>query len=211
MTRSTNRIPKLRTRGRENRRRLMREAQRLMLRQPGAPPKFSDVFEAAGVSRGSAYRIYIGIDDLLQDIATEWVINFVDYLRTGDPGAQPESWAQISDFIVQRGAEYWTTTADTIKLLPRLRASGPDSYRLAVRSIGVCAGEILDRYFVMPEAPDWSHRLCFFVEMCDLTFSAAVRWEGRISEKRVLEAQILGRTCLALDLPADLPKRQKAS
>jgi len=189
----------------------MREAQRLMHERPGVQLKFSDVFEAAGVSRGSAYRIYIGLDDLLQDIATEWVINFVDYLSTGEPGLRPESWVQISDFVVQRGAEYWTTTADTIELLPRLRASGPDSYRLAVRSISACVGEILDRYFVMPDVPDWSRRLGFYVEMCDLTFAHAVRLEGRISQKRVSEAQTLGRTCLALDLPANLPRRQKAS
>lgn len=189
----------------------MREAQRLMLKQPGVPLKFSDVFDAAGVSRGSAYRIYIGIDDLLQDIATEWVINFGDYLRSGDPETQPESWVQLSDFIIQRGAEYWSTTADTMRLLPRLRASGPENYRLAVCTIGAAAGSVLDRYFVIPDVPGWSRRLGFFVEMCDLTFANAVRLEGRISKKRVLEAQILGRTCLALDLPTVLPKRQKAS
>jgi len=189
----------------------MREAQRLMHEKPGVELKFSDVFEAAGVSRGSAYRIYIGIDDLLQDIATEWVVNFGDYLRSGDPETPPESWVQLSDFIVQRGADYWTATADTMRLLPRLRASGPKSYRLAVRTVSAAAGEVLDRYFATPDVPDWSRRLGFFVELCDLTFADAVRIEGRISQKRVLEAQILGRTCLALDLPANLPRRQKAS
>lgn len=190
----------------------MREAQRLMVeQQPDVPLKFSDVFEAAGVSRGSAYRIYIGIDDLLKDIATEWVVTFGDYLRSGDPETPPESWAQLSDFIIERGAEYWTATAETMRLLPRLRASGPESYRLAVRTVSVAAGEILDRYFVIPDVPDWSHRLGFFVEICDLTFADAIRVEDRISEKRLLEAQILGRTCLALDLPVNLPRRQKAS
>ena len=93
MNRSEQRIPKLRTRGRENRRRLLAEALRLLLESDGATLKFSDVVEAAGVSRGSAYRIYMGIDDLLQDLATEWVNNFVDYLQSADPGAQPENWA----------------------------------------------------------------------------------------------------------------------
>jgi len=189
----------------------MREAQRLMLEQPGLTPKFSDVFEVAGVSRGSAYRIYIGIDDLLQDIASEWVINFVDHLRSGDPDTQPESWVQVSDFIVQRGAEYWIATSATMQLLPRLRSSAPDSYRLAVRAISGAVEDILDRYFETPDVPNWSHRLGFFVEMCELTFADAVRTEDRISQKRVLEAQILGRTCLALDLPANLPLRKKAS
>lgn len=96
MTRSIKKILKLRARSRENRRKLLREAQRLMLEQQrGDLLKFSDVFEAAGVSRGSAYRIYNGIDDLFQDIATEWVNNFVDFLRSGDTAVRPENWASF--------------------------------------------------------------------------------------------------------------------
>ena len=70
MSRSEQRIPKLRTRGRENRRKLLAEAERMLLEDNGGSLKFSDIFEAAGVSRGSAYRIYINVDDLLQDLAT---------------------------------------------------------------------------------------------------------------------------------------------
>lgn len=198
-------------RGRENRRKLLREAQRLMLERPDVSLKFSDVFEAAGVSRGSAYRIYIGINDLLQDIATQWAINFTDHIRSGDPETHPENWAQVSDYMVQRGAEYWTATADTMRLLPRLRSSAPESYRLAMRTISASVGEVFDRYFEIPDVPNWSYRLGFFVEMCDLTFADAVRAEDRISQKRVIEAQVLGRICLGFDLPDDLPKRKLAS
>ena len=49
MNRSEQRIPKLRTRGRENRRKLLAEAERLLLESGGDPLKFSAVFEAAGV------------------------------------------------------------------------------------------------------------------------------------------------------------------
>ncbi|MGI9249069.1 MAG: TetR/AcrR family transcriptional regulator [Woeseiaceae bacterium] len=211
MTRSTKSIPKLRTRGRENRRKLLREAQKLMLEQPGEPLKFSDVFQAAGVSRGSAYRIYIGIDDLFQDIATEWVNNFVDYLRSGDPGFQPENWNQLADYIVRRGADYWSATADTLRLLPRLRSNEPANYRLAVQAMSKCLVELFDRYFIMPEVPHWSHKLGFLTELCDIAFADAVRTEGRISEQRLIEAQSLGRTYLAFHLPAVLPARKRAS
>jgi AcrR family transcriptional regulator len=57
-SRSDQRIPKLRTRGRTNRKKLLAVAQRLIEEHPGRPVRFSDVFEAANVSRGSAYRIY---------------------------------------------------------------------------------------------------------------------------------------------------------
>lgn len=212
MSRSVKKIPKLRSRGRANRRKLLHEAQRLMLQQEdGDILKFSDVFEAAGISRGSAYRIYIGIDDLMQDIATDWVVNFVNYLRSGDPDMPPESWAQLSDYIVLRGAEYWAATADTLRLLPRLRTSGTDSYRLAVQAISTCVAEIFDRYFVMPDGPNWLQKVGFFVELCDLSFADAVRTEGRISEERINETEILAHVYLGLHLPDRLPLRQRAS
>lgn len=211
MARSSKRIPGLRSRGRENRRKLLHEAQVLMREQQrGDTLKFSDVFEAAGVSRGSAYRIYDGIEDLYQDIAAEWVINFVDFLRDSEPEMAPDTWPELSDFLVRRGAEYWTVTAHTLRLLPRLRANQPKSYRLAVQAMSQNLVSIFDRFFLIPEIPHWSHKLGFFTELCDVCFADAVRTEGTISHERVAQAATLGRTYLAFHLPADLPKRQKA-
>ena len=210
MNRSTQRIPKLRTRGRENRRKLLREAQRLLLESNGAPIKFSDVFEAAGVSRGSAYRIYIGMDDLMQDIATAWVNDFVEHLGRFDLSSQPTSWQQLSDEIVAAGARYWDETSDTLRLLPRIRSREPASYRDAVRAMSKCLVDIFDRYFEVPDIPHWSHKLGFFTEICDITFADAVRTEGHISAARLTEAQALCRTYLEFHLVDRLPLRQQA-
>ena len=212
MTRSVDKIPKLRSRGRENRRKLLREAQRLMLAHAnGESLKFSDVFEAADVSRGSAYRIYNGIDDLYQDIATEWVKNFVAFLRSSDPDIRPKDWTELSEFVVRRGAEYWSATAETLRLLPRVRENQPDSYRMAVRAMSNVLVDIFDRYFFMPDVPHWSHKLGFLTELCDVTFADAVRTEGRISEQRMQEAIKVGQAYLAFHLPADIPARKVAS
>ena len=208
MSRSSTRIPKLRTRGRENRRKLLREAQRLLLQKNGATLKFSDVFEAAGVSRGSAYRIYIGMDDLMQDIATSWVNDFVNYLNEFEPEQRPDNWAQLSDSIVATGARYWDKTSDTLRLLPRVRSREPASYRKAVRSMSQCLVDMFDQYFEIPEIPHWSHKLGFYTEICDTTFADAVRTEGTISEQRCDEAKILCRTYLGFHLPDQLPKRR---
>ena len=207
MNRSEQRIPKLRTRGRENRRRLLAEALRLLLESDGAALKFSDVFEAAGVSRGSAYRIYMGIDDLMQDLATEWVNNFVDYLKSADPGAQPENWAQLSDFIVERGADYWAETADTMRVLPLIRSGTPSSYNQAVGALAECIALVFDQHFTMPEIPGWLSRIAFFAQICDICFSDAIRNEGQIGEERLIEAQTLCRTYLSFYLPTWLPPR----
>ena len=208
MSRSSTRIPKLRTRGRENRRKLLREAQRLMLQNNGTSLKFSDVFEAARVSRVSAYRIYIGMDDLLQDIATSWVNDFVDYLSEFEPEHKPDNWAQLSDSIVMAGARYWDKTSDTLRVLPRIRSREPSGYRDAVRSMSQCLVDIFDRHFVIPQIPHWSHKLGFYTEICDTTFADAVRTEGMISEQRCDEAKTLCSTYLGFHLPDDLPKRQ---
>ncbi len=210
MNRSTERIPKLRTRGRENRRKLLREAQRLLLENNGAQLKFSDVFEAAGVSRGSAYRIYIGMDDLMQDIATAWVNDFVDFLGEFEPGHQPACWRQLSDEVVAAGARYWDKTSDTLRLLPRIRSREPASYREAVRAMSQCLVDIFDRFFEIPQIPHWSHKLGFYTEICDTTFADAVRTEGHITDRRLEEAQALCRTYLDFHLPDGLPQRQPA-
>ena len=212
MSRSVDKIPRLRARGRENRRKLLREAQRLMLEQDGEETlKFKDVFEAAGVSRGSAYRIYDGIEDLFQDIATEWVNNFVAFMRGSDPDTRPEQWPELSEFIVRLGAVYWSATAETLRLLPRLRANQPGSYRLAVEAMSRVLVDLFDRYFIIPEIPHWSHKLGFLTELCDVTFADAVRTEGYISEARLKEAAAIGETFLAFHLPANLPARRAAS
>ena len=201
MSRSEERIPKLRRRGRENRRKLLTEAERLLLANKGETVKFSDVFEAAGVSRGSAYRIYIGIDDLMQDLATEWVTNFVEFLQDSQPETRPENWMQLSDFLVQRGARYWMDTADTMRLLPRLRSNLPSSYASALEALADCLAGIFGRYFEMPAVPGWSSKMAFFAQLCDVTFAAGIREEGRITPQRTHEAEVLCRAYLALHLP----------
>ena len=183
----------------------------MLEQENGDALKFSDVFQAASVSRGSAYRIYAGMDDLFQDIATEWVNNFVAFLRTSYPETRPENWPELSEFIVRRGAVYWAATAETLRLLPRLRANQPGSYRLAVRAMSSALVEIFDRYFIIPDIPHWSHKLGFLTELCDLAFADAVRTEGHISEQRLQQAATLGRTYLAFHLPAEVTARKIAS
>lgn len=207
MNRSEQRIPKLRTRGRQNRRKLLAEAERLLLASNGAPLKFSDVFEAAGVSRGSAYRIYIGVEDLLQDLATEWVSNFVAFLESSDPHTPPQTWTELSDFLVRRGARYWTETADTVRLLPRIRSNTPSSYSSAVQAMADCLAQIFDRYFIMPDVPDWHAKMAFFAKLCEVAFAAGVREGGHISEQRIVEAETLCRTYLGMYVPETVPPR----
>jgi len=206
-SRSEQRIPKLRTRGRENRRRLLAEAERMLLEGQGKPLKFSDVFEAAGVSRGSAYRIYIGIDDLLHDLATEWLGNFVDFLDGTRFQEPPERWSDLSDTIVERGAEYWAKTADTMRVLPRIRSNVPSSYNDAVHEMAQCTSRMFSRFFDLPAVDNWTAKMAFFAQICDIAFSDAVRTEGAIGEQRLEEAKALVRTYLAFYLPADLPIR----
>ena len=206
-TRSEARIPRLRKRGRENRRKMMATAERLLFEAEGRPLRFSDVFEAAGVSRGSAYRIYMGIDDLVQDLATEWVSNFVGFLESAELPMPPGSWAEVSDFIVQKAADYWDHTADTIRVLPRIRSYEPSGYREAIHALSEVNALLFNRYFMVPDVPDWLARMAFFARICDITFRDALRADGRVSEQRVAEAQALCRTYLGFYLPDRLPPR----
>lgn len=210
-TRSERRIPKLRTRGRANRERLLAEAQRLIEAQDRAPLRFSDVFEAAGVSRGSAYRIYNGIDDLMQDLASTWINNFVAYLRSVNLDSPVASWQELSDHIVLAGVEYWKQTAKTLRVLPRVRINAPESYRLAVRDMTNAVAEIFEARFVIPEIEDWHDAIGLYVQLGDTMFSNAVRRDGLMSERRVNEARSLLSTYLSFYLPAVLPPREPAA
>ncbi len=66
---------------------------------------------------------------------------------------------------------------------------------------------LFDRYFAVPEIPDWLSKLSFFTQICDITFADAVRREGYVSEQRQTEAEALCRTYLSFHLPAWLPPR----
>ncbi|MDX1508236.1 MAG: TetR/AcrR family transcriptional regulator [Woeseiaceae bacterium] len=208
MNRSEHRIPKLRSRGRANRRRLLDEAERLIAASNGDSIRFSDVFESAGVSRGSAYRIYIGMDDLMQDLASEWISNFVDYLADMRPDTPPDTWQALSDRIMERGAEYWDRTSNTLRVMPRVRSNLPASYRQSLIELSHCLAEHFERYFVMPEVENWTGKLNFYVQVADLTFSDSVRVSNRVTRERLLQAQELGRTYLAFHLPESVPIRR---
>ena len=209
MNRSEERIPKLRSRGRANRRKLLDEAERLIAIGNGNGIRFSDVFESAGVSRGSAYRIYIGMDDLMQDLANEWISNFVEYLAGIEPATPPESWQVLSDQIMERGVEYWDRTSNTLRAMPRVRTNLPASYRQTLVELSHCLAGIFDRYFVMPEVENWYGKLGFYVQVADLTFSDSVRISNRVTPERLAQAQELGRTYLSFHLPEVVTPRQR--
>ncbi len=206
-SRADKRIPKLRTRGRRNRERLLSEAQRLIEEHGGKPIRFSEVFEAAGVSRGSAYRIYNGIDDLMQDLASTWINNFVAYIRAANANSNADSWTELSDRLVTKSMEYWEQTEHTLRVLPRVRTNVPESYRQAVKDLTIAIAEIFDRNFEIPEIPEWHSVIGMFVQLGDTIFVDAVRRDGHVSEQRLKEAQKICSTYLSFYLPTWLPAR----
>ncbi len=206
-SRSDRRIPKLRTRGRANRERLLAVAQDLIEESGSRPLRFSEVFEAAGVSRGSAYRIYNGVEDLMQDLASSWINNFVRYVKEAEEIPQPESWGELSDHLVARASQYWERTSDTLRVLPRVRSNAPESYRAAVKELTRAFSATFESYFEMPEIPDWLAVLGMYTSLGDTIFADAVRREGHISEKRLHEAQKICRTYLSFYLPEQLSGR----
>jgi len=208
--RSDQRIPRLRTRGRANRQKLLDVAQGLIESCGGRSIRFSDVFAAAGVSRGSAYRIYNGMDDLMQDLASSWVQDFVAYVNGAERIGQPGSWTQLSDHLVAGAAAYWTEAAAALRALPRGRSNISGSHRAAVRDLTKAIADTFERYFFMPKNSDWLSALGMYTSLGDTIFSDALHREGRISERRLAEAQKICRTYLSFYLPTELRVRLEA-
>jgi AcrR family transcriptional regulator len=210
-TRSYARIPKLRTRGRASRQKMLAEAERLMAEAGGRPVRFSDIFRAAKVSRGSAYRIYNGIDDLMQDLATAWMNNFVAFTSTANDGRSFSSWEQLSDRIIEVGSVYWHETEETLRILPRVRFNVPESYDQAARDMVHAVADMFERNFFVPNIRNWRAVISMYTQIADVVFSDAIHRDGHISDSRLLEAQILCRTYLSLHLPSSLPARTTGS
>lgn len=209
MNRSEERIPRLRSRGRANRRKLLDCARRMLAENNGSPLRFCAVFEAAGVSRGSAYRIYRDIDDLMNDLSADWVETFVEHLAGVRPSTPPETWMELTDFIIQSGAEYWAMTKNTLRVMPRVRATSPASYKASVHALADMLERLYDRFFELPDIPDWHSKLVFATQLCDFAYSEAVRTDGAVTPERLREAQVLCKTYLGFYLPATVQRRRK--
>lgn len=207
MVRSEQRIPKLRSRGRANREKLLARAREMLAESNGAALRFSDVFESAGVSRGSAYRIYNGIDDLMHDLSADWVQNFVKHLAAVRPEAPPKTWMELTDFIIYSGAEYWAQTQNTLRVMPRIRSNAPASYKAAVHELSECLARLYERYFDIPDIPEWHSKLGFATQLVDFAYSDAVRQEGEITEEKLQQAQVLCKTYFGFFLPASVKPR----
>ena len=208
MIRSEERIPKLRSRGRANRRNLLMAAERLLTGSNGTDVRFSDVFESAGGSRGSAYRIYIGMDDLMQDLAGEWVNNCVVYMNAVQPDTPFSTWQELSDFMVLHGAQYWRQSSETMRVLPRARSNSPASYKQALADLSQCVADMFERHFIMPEIDNWHGKLNFYAQLADLSYADSVRRFDGVTDERVREAQALCREYLSFHLPERLQVRQ---
>ena len=146
----------------------------------------------------------------MQDLATEWITNFVAFLEAENASLSPDNWGELSDHIVERCAEYWMQTSSTLRVMPRIRSNEPSSYKAAVRALSEVTARLFDRYFIIPDVPEWLAKMAFYIQICDITFSDAVRSERHISEQRINEAQALCRTYLSFYLPNWLPPREPA-
>ncbi len=208
--RSDQRIPRLRTRGRANRQKLLDAAEGLVESCGGQPMRFSEVFAAAGVSRGSAYRIYDGMDDLMQDLASFWIRSFIAYVNGAERIRQPGSWMQLSDHLVAEAAAYWIETAAALRALPRGRSNISGSYRAALKDLTKAVADTFERYFFMPKSSDWSSALGMYTSLGDTMFADALHCEGRISERRLAETQKICRTYLSFYLPTELRAKFEA-
>jgi len=175
----------------------------------GSPIRFCDVFEAAGVSRGSAYRIYRDIDDLMNDLSADWVEKFVEHLAGVRPASPPETWMELTDFVIRSGADYWAMTENTLRVMPRVRATSPASYKASVHALADMLERLYDRYFELPNIPDWHSKLVFATQLCDFAYSEAVRTDGTITPERLQEAQILCKTYFGFYLPSTVRPRRK--
>jgi len=206
-TRSSGRIPNLKTRGRINRHKLLKAATELLRERRENAFRFNDVFKAAGVSRGSAYRIYNGLDDLMQDVTCEWIAGFIISIRAAHENVHPATWQELVDTMIESSARGWVASAGTLIALPRYHCVVPESYQDSIRELMQVFAELFNKFFDVPYVPGWFSVLGIGMQLSDVVFANAMRREGVISEHSIVEAQRVSRTYLAMHLPETIPVR----
>lgn len=143
----------------------------------------------------------------MQDLASTWIHKFVAYIREVEPRKRPETWPVLVEHLVAASAAYWVDTAEILRSLPRAQSNVAENYHVAVKELTIQLAEIFDRYFDMPIIPDWLSVLAMFTSLGDTIFADAVRREGHISERRLIEAQKICTTYLSFYLPDGLTVR----
>ena len=199
------------TRGVARREALIKAATKMLETQSPQDISFREVAEAAGVPEGSAYHFYANKYDLFAAVASEMSQLFYTAHLVPIEAENVNTWHDIVDVLVERGAEIYGNNVIACELL--IGSKTPPEVKQVDRKndmkIAPVMAERFRDHFTLPEIPDFETKLYYFIELTDTLFAISYRENGKISESIVEEAKRVGRGYLSTYLPQVLSKAEQ--
>jgi len=194
------------------RRAILVEASRKLLREREIDEiSLTDVADAAGVPKSSAYHFFSHVLEVYEAAASDMEAEIHDDLDRLSV-ADCTDWRQTVTRFVDRGSAYFNAHRDAMQLL--IGPKSPSAIKLKDRQNDFAiAGQLRDqisRNFELPELADSPEIFFRAIEIADLFFGLSVIRYGHITEAFTDEAARATCAYLSLYLPVVLPRTRPA-
>ena len=174
----------------------------------------SDVAVRANVPLGSIYHHYKSINELFGQV----LVSFRDQLA--DEIARPYRIGRDSQWttLIEKAIDRIVVMSESHKAYVQVALNRHAPVQVRYES-GQKGGwefvpifkEIIDRYFVLPDIPNFERTFLNFVDIVDVLFVRSVEEIGEIDDASITEAKRAGIAYLRLYLPAHLPRQVPAA
>lgn len=196
-------------RGVARREALIQAAIEMLSEKPSQDISFREISKRAGVPEGSAYHFYANKYDLFAAVASEMSNLFFEAQSRSIKRREINSWHDVVDVLVERGAEIYRSTP-VARVLLIGSTMPPEVKRVDQENDLKIASVMVERFrdfFVLPDIPDFEKKLYYFIAMTDLLFSIDAREHDNIEDDIIEEAKRVGRGYLSTYLPPILMKK----
>lgn len=201
-------VANVQTRGMARREALINAAIDLLSKQSPQEISFREIAKAADVPEGSAYHFYANKYDLFAAVAEVMSDLFYEAHMEPISDQEVETWHDLVDVIVDRGAGIYRTNVVARELL--IGTTTPPEIKLVDQQndmkIALVMADRFQEHFILPDNPEFETKLFYYIEMMDALFAISHRESGDISENIIEEAKRVGKGYLSTYLPPVLSK-----
>ena len=201
-------ITAVQSRGITRREELIEAAIKLLKKKSIQDISFREIAKAAKVPEGSAYHFYANKYDLFAAVAEVMSELFYKAHAKKINRKKVNTWHDIIDVIVDRGYQVYKDNAVACELF--IGTTAPPEIKVIDqqndRKIATVMAEKFKDHFLLPDIPDFTNKIFYYIEIMDTLFSLSYRESGEISKEMIEEAKRVGKGYLATYLPPILPK-----
>jgi len=197
-------------RGDHRRERLLRAASGLLERHPLRQLTYAAVCKRAGVPLGSAHHFYPDLDSIILALLVRHRAAKDAALFKPVPVRLRRSWQGVVTCLIDRAVRYHRTHP----VITRIAIGGdtPPNIklhdRLADRARAATIVDLLERMFVLPDAPDKLLAAFLATEIVDTALTLSIMESGKITAPHVRLAKAAAIGLLMMTFGTDLPARR---